>query len=41
MAARSWLLLLVFGFVPLAMLLSLWNDDRPLLTGSLRRQNEL
>jgi hypothetical protein len=38
MAARSWLLLLVFGFVPPAMLLWLWNEDRPLLIGSLHRR---
>jgi len=37
MAARSWLLLLVFGVVPPAMLLWLWNEDRPLLIGSLRK----
>lgn len=37
MAARSWLLLLVFGTIPPAMLLWLWNEDRPLLMGSLRR----
>lgn len=41
-AARSWLLLLVFGVVPPAMLLWLWNEDRPLLIGSLhRRQKQL
>ena len=37
-AARSWLLLLVFGLLPPAMLLWLWNEDRPLLIGSLRRR---
>ena len=36
MAARSWLPLLVFGTVPPAMLLWLWNEDRPLRIGSLR-----
>ena len=36
MAARSWLLLVVFGTIPPAMLLWLWNEDRPLLIGSLR-----
>ena len=42
MAARSWLLLLVFGAIPPAMLLWLWNEDRPLLMGSLRpRQKQL
>lgn len=40
MAARSWLLLLVFGFVPPAMLLWLWNEDRPLLLGSLHRRQK-
>ena len=42
MAARSWLLLVVFGAIPPAMLLWLWNEDRPLLIGSLRpRQKQL
>ena len=42
MAARSWLLLVVFGTIPPAMLLWLWNEDRPLLIGSLRpRQKQL
>ena len=36
MAARSWLLLLVTGVVPPAMLLWLWNEDQPQLIGSLR-----
>jgi hypothetical protein len=36
MAARSWLLLVAFGTIPPAMLLWLWNEDRPLLIGSLR-----
>jgi len=41
-APRSWLLLLVCGVVPPAMLLWLWNEDRPLLLGSLhRRQRQL
>ena len=40
MTARSWLLLLVFGTVPPAMLLWLWNEDRPLLMGSLRGQQK-
>ena len=41
-AARSWLLLLVFCAIPPAMLLWLWNEDRPLLIGSLRpRQKQL
>ena len=41
MAVRSWLLLLVFGFIPPAMLLWAWNDDRPLPIGSLsRRRNQ-
>lgn len=38
MAADHWLLLLVFGIVPPAMLLWLWNDDRPLLIGTLSRR---
>jgi hypothetical protein len=38
MALRSWLLLLVLGFVPSVMLLWLWNEDRPMLIGSLRQQ---
>jgi hypothetical protein len=38
MVPRSWLLLLVFVVVPPAMLLWLWNEDRPLLIGSLRRR---
>lgn len=37
-AARSWLLLLVTGLVPPAMLLWLWNEDQPLLIGSLHRR---
>jgi hypothetical protein len=42
MAARSWLLLLVFGTIPPAMLLWLWNEDQPVLIGSLRpRQKQL
>ena len=41
-AARSWLLLVVFGLLPPAMLLRLWNEDRPLLIGSLSgRRNKL
>ena len=40
MAARSWLLLVVFGVIPPAMLLWLWNEDRPLLLGSLHRLQE-
>lgn len=40
MAARSWLLLLVFGFVPPAMLLWLWNEDQPVLIGSLHRRQK-
>jgi hypothetical protein len=40
MTARSWLLLLVFGVIPPAMLLWLWNKDRPLLMGSLRRRQK-
>jgi hypothetical protein len=42
MAPRSGLLLLLFAVVPPAMLLWLWNEDRPLLIGSLRtRQKQL
>src|SRR5687768_16623475 len=40
MAARSWLLQLVFGFVPPAMLLWLWNEDQPLPIGSLHRRQK-
>ena len=40
MTHRSWLLLLVFGLIPPAMLLWLWNEDRPLLIGSLRRRQK-
>jgi hypothetical protein len=40
MAARSWLLLLVFGFVPPAMLMWIWNEDRPPLIGSLHRRQK-
>ena len=40
MAARSWLLLLVFGLIPPAMMLWLWNEDRPLLIGSLHRRRK-
>jgi hypothetical protein len=36
-AAHSWLLLLVFAVVPPAMLLWLWNEDRPLLIPVHRR----
>ena len=35
LAIRSWLLLVVFGIIPPAMLLWAWNEDRPLLIGSL------
>ena len=37
---RSWLLLLVVGFIPPTMLLWAWNEDQPLPIGSLspRRQ---
>lgn len=38
MAARSWLLLLVSAVIPPAMLLWLWNEDRPLLIGSLQER---
>jgi hypothetical protein len=37
-APRIWLLLLVFGAVPPAMLLWLWNDDRPQVLGTLRER---
>ena len=33
---RSWLLLLVFGLIPPAMLVWLWNEDQPLPIESLR-----
>jgi hypothetical protein len=35
MTVRSWLLLLVVGLIPPAMLLWAWNEDRPLPIGSL------
>ena len=35
LAARSWSILLVSGIVPPAMLLWLWNEDRPQLLGTL------
>ena len=38
--ARNWLLLLVFGTVPPAMVPWLWNEDRPLLIGSLRQRQK-
>ena len=38
--ARSWLVLVVFGLIPPAMLLWLWNEDRPLLVGSLGRRQK-
>ena len=41
MAPRSWLLLLVFAVIPPAMLLWLWNEDRPLVIGSLRKREKL
>ena len=34
-AIRSWLVLLVFGVIPPAMLLWAWNEDRPMPIGSL------
>lgn len=40
MALRSWLLLLVVGVIPPAMLLWAWNEDRPLPIGSLRPRRE-
>jgi len=40
MTTRSWLLVFVFGVTPPAMLLWLWNEDRPLLMGSLRRRQQ-
>lgn len=36
MAVRSWLLILLFGIIPPAMLMWLWNEDRPLPIASLR-----
>jgi len=42
MVVRSWLLLLVFGLIPPAMLLWGWNEGRPLPIESLReRRKEL
>lgn len=40
MAARSWLVLLVSGVIPPAMLLWLWNDEQPVLIGSLHRRQK-
>ena len=40
MALRSWLLLLVFGIIPPAMLLWAWNEDRPVPIGALSRRRE-
>jgi len=40
MALRSWLLLVVVGVIPPAMLLWAWNEDRPLPIGSLRPRRE-
>lgn len=36
LTARSWLLLVALIIVPPLMLLWLWNEDRPMLLGSLR-----
>lgn len=33
---RSWLLLVVSGAIPAAMVLWLWNEDQPQLLGTLR-----
>lgn len=35
-ANRSWLLLILIGVIPPAMLLWLWNEDGPSLLGTLR-----
>lgn len=40
MVLRSWLLLLVVGFLPPAMLLWAWNEDRPLPIESLNPRRE-
>ena len=40
MVLRSWLLLFVFGVIPPAMVLWLWNEDRPLMIGSLQRRRQ-
>ena len=40
MAVRSWLLLLVCGVIPPAMLLWAWNEDRPLPIESLSARRE-
>lgn len=37
-APHNWLLLVVSGAIPPAMLLWLWNDDRPQLLGTLRER---
>ena len=41
MTARSWLLLIVSGIIPPLMLLWLWNEQRPVLMGSLRPGHRL
>jgi hypothetical protein len=38
LAERSWLLLIIVGTIPPAMLLWLWNEDRPQLLGALRER---
>ena len=40
MAVRSWLLLVVCGVIPPAMLLWAWNEDRPLPIESLSARRE-
>ena len=35
LVVRNWLLLLVFGLIPPAMLRWVWNEDRPVPSGSL------
>ena len=42
LTARAWAVLFLFCVIPPLMLVWLWNEDRPLLLGSLhRRHNQL
>jgi hypothetical protein len=38
--SRSWLLLVMFGLIPPAMLLWLWNENGPQPVGSLREEKQ-
>ena len=42
LTARAWAVLFLVGLIPPLMLVWFWNEDRPLLLGSLRgRHNQL